>query len=98
MLASQLPGTHAIGVTAVSWAPAGPSGNPMSKAVNKRLVTSGCDNMMKIWRCQDGVWSEQEGLQGHTDWVRDVAWAPSVGAANSTIASAGQDGQVRAHT
>lgn len=31
---------------------------------------------------------------GHTDWVRDVAWAPNLGLPSSTVASAGQDGKV----
>lgn len=30
-------------------------------------------------------------LSGHTDWVRDVAWAPSVGVGKAYLASAGQD-------
>ena len=30
---------------------------------------------------------------GHIDWVRDVAWAPSLGLPKSTLASAGQDGK-----
>jgi len=30
----------------------------------------------------------------HTDWVRDVAWAPNLGLPMNTIASAGQDGKV----
>ena len=34
-------------------------------------------------------------LTGHNDWVRDVAWAPNLGLPMNTIASAGQDGQVR---
>ena len=29
-------------------------------------------------------------LQGHSDWVRDVAWAPSVGVGKAYLASAGQ--------
>ena len=29
-------------------------------------------------------------LQAHTDWVRDVAWAPSVGVGKAYLASAGQ--------
>lgn len=29
-------------------------------------------------------------LEGHTDWVRDVAWAPSVGVGRAYLASAGQ--------
>jgi len=30
----------------------------------------------------------------HTDWVRDVAWAPNLGLPKSTISSASQDGKV----
>ena len=52
-------------------------------------------SVLQTWKCVDGVWSQQETLQGHTDWVRDVAWAPNLGLPKSTIASAGQDGQVR---
>lgn len=33
-------------------------------------------------------------LEGHTDWVRDVAWAPCVGGTPHTIASASQDRSV----
>ena len=47
------------------------------------------------------VWSFNEQTQGweqepapmaggHSDWVRDVAWAPSLGLPFHTIASAGQ--------
>ena len=48
----QLPGTHAIGVTAVSWAPTVPSGALVSSnapgPLVKRLVSSGCDNTIKV--------------------------------------------------
>jgi protein transport protein SEC13 len=30
-------------------------------------------------------------LDGHTDWVRDVAWAPNIGLPRSYIATASQD-------
>jgi len=30
-------------------------------------------------------------LEGHTDWVRDVAWAPNIGLPRSYIATASQD-------
>ena len=53
-----------------------------------------CELCMQTWKCNDGIWSEQESMQGHADWVRDVAWAPNLGLPKSTIASAGQDGQV----
>lgn len=39
---------------------------------------------------------QQDGatLAAHTDWVRDVAWAPNFGLPSNTLASAGQDGKV----
>lgn len=52
---------------------------------------------VQIWRHnqKSGDW-QQDGatLVGHTDWVRDVAWAPNLGLPKSIIASAGQDGKV----
>eukprot|EP00873_Tetraselmis_striata_P000259 jgi/Tetstr1/420523/TSEL_001067.t1 len=92
---------HAVGVTAVSFSPAVPPGALVSAQGPgepvKRLVSCGCDNTVKIWSYskQAGSWS-QEGspLQMHTDWVRDVAWAPNLGLPMNTIASAGQDGKV----
>lgn len=38
----------------------------------------------------DGQWTEERRLEGHKDWVRDVAWAPSIGLPHSTIASCSQ--------
>ncbi len=39
---------------------------------------------------------EQDGasLAGHSDWVRDAAWAPNLGMPTNTIATASQDGKV----
>lgn len=34
---------------------------------------------------------EEDTLEGHTDWVRDVAWAPNIGLPRSYIATASQD-------
>ncbi len=52
---------------------------------------------MQVWRLNEktGEW-QQEGpaLTGHSDWVRDVAWAPNLGLPSNTLASAGQDGKV----
>ena len=28
---------------------------------------------------EDGKWNEVQGDMTHSDWVRDVAWAPSTG-------------------
>lgn len=39
----------------------------------------------------NATWILEETLDGHTDWVRDVAWAPNVGLPKSYIASCGQD-------
>jgi WD40 repeat protein len=82
---------HKIGVNAVSWAPA---------CSGMRLVTAGCDNLVKIWNCDESgnTWAEEATLgradERHTDWVRDVAWAPTVDGAAEMIASCSQDKKV----
>ncbi|EIN04438.1 protein transporter SEC13 [Punctularia strigosozonata HHB-11173 SS5] len=96
---------HAIGCNAVSWAPATqpgsliapqqptpPGANPSSQGV-KRFASAGCDNLVKIWGYREDTqsWIEEEVLEGHTDWVRDVAWAPNIGLPRSYIATASQD-------
>lgn len=90
---------HTIGCNAVSWAPAVHPGSLFDSAgqkrskVEKRLVTGGCDNLVKIWKMReaDGEWEEEEKLEAHSDWVRDVAWAPNIGLPISKIASCSQD-------
>ncbi|KAF9649342.1 WD40 repeat-like protein [Thelephora ganbajun] len=59
----------------------------------KRFATAGCDNLVKIWGYREDTqsWAEEEVLEGHTDWVRDVAWAPNIGLPRSYIATASQD-------
>jgi protein transport protein SEC13 len=97
---------HAMGVHAVSWAPitvcetmgggsSAPQGSDSdSVPLLRRLATGGCDNLVRIW-CyseEEGQWKEEgEPLEGHTDWVRDVAWAPNLGLSQSTLASCSQD-------
>jgi len=91
---------HSIGVNAVSWAPAVSPGSLISSSQSpapaKRFVSGGCDNLVKIWRFHEGenVWKAESTLEHHTDWVRDVAWAPNIGLPSSTIASCSQDGTV----
>ena len=96
-----------LGVNAVSWAPysvgvekevgdgvGGGGADPMPP----RLVTGGCDNGIRVWKknVTTGAW-EQEGFEssvagvGHTDWVRDVAWAPNVIPGMSVVASCSED-------
>eukprot|EP01047_Picozoa_sp_COSAG01_P009973 COSAG01_NODE_417_length_17291_cov_610.598825_14_plen_255_part_00 len=88
--------TKQVGVNAVSWEGAQNGGvGPESR----RFVTAGCDKTLRIWKLNSATreW-EQEGepLQegGHTDWVRDVAWAPNFCFPGSTIASCSQDQRV----
>ncbi len=97
---------HGLGVNSVSWAPAALPGSIVSSnpgpaaAGNRRFVTAGCDNLLKIWTwdpAQAAYKMEREPLVGHTDWVRDVAWRPTV-LQKSYIASASQDKTVRIWT
>lgn len=96
---------HAIGCNAVSWAPAvqpgsliapqpsdGLPGQPAQVQTVKRFASAGCDNLVKIWgyREDSQSWVEEEILDGHSDWVRDVAWAPNIGLPRSYIATASQ--------
>jgi len=98
---------HAIGCNAVSWAPAVFPGSLITPqqtnaalsqqtASVKRFASAGCDNLVKIWRYRQDShsWVEEEILEGHTDWVRDVAWAPNIGLPRSYIATASQDKSV----
>jgi len=96
---------HETGVNSVCWAPATvPSSllnEPNSASAGKnaptgRFCSGGCDNMVKIWQLnsESGEWIIESALEGHSDWVRDVAWAPDAGLPYSTIASCSQDGTV----
>lgn len=62
----------------------------------KRFVSGGCDNLCKIWKYDDDrdEWVAERDLENHTDWVRDVAWAPSIGLPKTYIASCSQDKKV----
>eukprot|EP01112_Ceratiomyxa_fruticulosa_P014771 TRINITY_DN4268_c0_g1_i4.p1 TRINITY_DN4268_c0_g1~~TRINITY_DN4268_c0_g1_i4.p1 ORF type:complete len:312 (+),score=55.29 TRINITY_DN4268_c0_g1_i4:247-1182(+) len=86
---------HQIGANAISWAPVlAPSSLIHSSPSGpvKRIVTGGCDNLVKIWRANEAdEWVLEHSLEQHNDWVRDVAWAPSLGLPSNTIASCSQD-------
>eukprot|EP00842_Homolaphlyctis_polyrhiza_P004985 jgi/Hompol1/5488/HPOL_001988-RA len=88
---------HSIGANTISWAPSAVPGSlvQVSGAANattpKRFASGGCDNLVKIWREDNGAWREEIVLEGHTDWVRDVAWAPSIGLPRNYLATSSQD-------
>jgi len=97
---------HGIGVNSVSWAPSTTPGSLVSASGAsatggaRRFVTGGSDNTLKIWYYDTASQSYKEEanpLTGHTDWVRDVAWSPTV-LQKSYIASASQDKTVRIWT
>jgi len=106
--AQRIEGAHPVGANAVSWCPATPPGSlPLSSSSNtpaagtpqRRLASCGCDGALKIWYFEGslGQWQEEQGSPltgGHSDWIRDVAWAPNLGLPKSTIATAGQDGRL----
>lgn len=98
--AHKISNAHTIGCNAVTWCPAlhpNTDSNASGKTgvAVKRLATGGCDNLVKIWR-EDSTdrWVEENRLELHTDWVRDVAWAPSIGLPRTQLASCGQDRRV----
>eukprot|EP01134_Creolimax_fragrantissima_P002989 CFRG2989T1 len=86
---------HKEGCNAVSWAPYLENANP-------RLATAGCDNMARVWefKGQENTWGLAAELRRdgskftHDDWVRDIAWAPSIGLPSAIIATCGQDMKV----
>ena len=97
---------HNIGVNSISWAPSiipsslmAPQGanNSQQPASGpkyiKKMATGGCDNLVKIWtfNASTSQWVVEETLEGHSDWVRDVAFAPGMGLPRTYLASAGQD-------
>lgn len=94
---------HPTGCNSVSWAPVFPQDENMSANVSntssglsaKRIVSGGCDNLVKIWREDlNGQWVLDQQLNGHNDWVRDVAWSPNVIHSKTSIASCSQGGKV----
>jgi len=96
---------HAMGCNAVSWSPsvspgavASASGGQQTAPV-KRFVTGGSDCLVKIWdfSTESSSYSCIAELGGHQDWVRDVAWAPTI-LTKSYIASASQDKTVKIWT
>eukprot|EP01016_Furgasonia_blochmanni_P038195 TRINITY_DN4591_c0_g1_i6.p1 TRINITY_DN4591_c0_g1~~TRINITY_DN4591_c0_g1_i6.p1 ORF type:complete len:303 (+),score=29.09 TRINITY_DN4591_c0_g1_i6:301-1209(+) len=93
---------HDMGVNSISWAPLLNYEDIMdSSQADKgkyqlRLVSGSCDFKVKVWEYKqtERKFELLATLSRHTDWVRDVAWCPSIGSPFDTIASCGEDGQV----
>ena len=70
----KIPNAHAIGCTGVSWAPAATPGALVSAGGGasvvdaKRLVTCGCDNLVKIWRFDEE--QTRLGMRSHAERAR----------------------------
>lgn len=103
----KIPNAHSVGVNAISWAPPISSVSTVYRpntggeclhrpTLVKRFVSGGCDSLVKIWKFleESDKWIEERQLDAHTDWVRDVAWAPSIGLPKWYIASCSQDKKV----
>ncbi|KAL8675961.1 MAG: hypothetical protein Q9186_007470 [Xanthomendoza sp. 1 TL-2023] len=94
---------HEGGVNAVSWAPAMMPGSLVSSKPEaggqRRFVTGGSDCLVKIWDWsrETNTYTPTLSLPGHTDWIRDIAWSPTI-LQKSYIASASQDKTVRIWT
>lgn len=95
---NSIPNAHKIGCNSVSWAPAIPGSaltNPESYSQQqqwvKRVVSGGGDNLAHIWEYINGNWEKIQTLKQHSDWIRDVAWAPNIGLPYDTIATCSQD-------
>lgn len=89
---------NALGVNAVSWAPYGAYHDPANpdQMEPPRLVTAGCDNRIRFWIKNANQWQEDASAKlaknlSHNDWVRDVAWAPSILPNVNVVASCSED-------
>ncbi|KAJ2345737.1 GTPase-activating protein S13, partial [Coemansia sp. RSA 2618] len=96
---------HTTGVNAVSWAPViaagaftqpGAGADAKSTGLVKQFATGGCDNNVKIWAFSEDskTYEVIHTLDGHGDWVRDVAYAPNIGLPRTYLASCSQDKNV----
>ncbi len=97
---------NALGVNAISWAPymAFSSSESDEGSTALRLVTGGCDNKIRFWvkstssSSGSTAWTEDTTNQPisstsatHSDWIRDVAWSPSLVPNTNIIASCSED-------
>jgi len=84
---------HAMGATCVSFA-------PFKSAIGNKVIlaSGGCDCQVRLWATDAGDGSQVQSLslhqviEGHTEWIQDVAFCPSSPASRCAIlASCGKD-------
>lgn len=93
---------HTLGCNAISWASSAAPGSLNSASTGttplpvRKIATAGNDGLVKIWNfmADSQMWVVEAALEGHTDWVRDVAFAPNVGTEKAMLASCGHDKRV----
>ncbi len=98
---------NALGVNAVSWAPYAAYSGSEADGSALRLVTGGCDNKIRFWTkavasenaaSSAMTWTADSANQPissssatHSDWIRDVAWSPSIIPNTNIVASCSED-------
>ncbi|KAJ5070153.1 protein sec13 [Anaeramoeba ignava] len=88
---------HEMGVNAISWGPYEPVnaddiGGESKAKPRLKMVSGGCDNLVKIWSLSDEEeWENEVVLQGHKNWIRSVDWSPALYSPEGLIASGSQD-------
>lgn len=84
---------HGAGTQTVSWMPVHHHNHDAGLAPSMRLATGGCDNLVRVWKCDGETWvPESPPLPcAHSDWVRAVAWRPD---SSSVLASGSWDRSV----
>lgn len=55
------------------------------------MASGGGDNLVKIWNFANDELHLQKEFKDHSDWVRDVSWAPNVGLPYEILATGSQD-------
>ena len=102
-----IPNAHKVATQAVSFAPGNSpcslftensenSGNSNSNKSKLRLVSGGDENEAKIWAYDEtsNTWTNEDTLEAHDDWIKDVAWAPNIGLPEEQIATCSTDHKV----
>lgn len=89
---------HGFGVTSLSWAPPAHTASTesaleiSSNSSNLKFVSGGLDNLIRVWQTNDNQiksFYSAATLDGHEEFVRDVAWRPNLNTNLDTIASGG---------